>query len=595
MADTLATLIVKLVADTAEITTGVKKADDILEGVVGTAKKVAGALGLAFGAREIIQSIQSVVAYGDALQSLHQKTDISVETLQALERAGKASGVTLDTITNSAIELSRRLASGDSSAAGALRVLGLDAERLVNLRMEDRFFEVAGALGHVADQGDKAALAQDLMGLSGRNMLGLLVPGLRDLIDEIKRHNTLVSTGTAKALSEAQKEYDNFKANAKATWAEIVGAIIQALKQPSAAEGIAPTVEQLEMLRKKALATHGDIRLASEESSEAQITHADLVAAKFKALRDDHYRPLDDATRSQIVQLKEYGATNKDLVEILKVTEGQLRRIADEDRMLEQMNKELGASVEKLGQTWKAMTALVKENSAEMTEQLRTDAQKQADIITQTVTGINRMLSESQIRLNALTNPAAAGSEFDQQFAAIEGDFKSKLDAATRDFQAAAFRLPEGSEGRLILEENFEMLRRSLEQERAFKITELQIGGQRQPQTSAARQVNAAPTPGSVLASYVQALKDWQRAGGTAGIPKFFGHGGIVTAPTLGVFGERGPEAVIPLDRAPGLGGITVHVHVGTFIGSDRSAAAQLAKMVGDEIMRSSNRRFSVA
>jgi phage-related protein len=36
--------------------------------------------------------------------------------------------------------------------------------------------------------------------------------------------------------------------------------------------------------------------------------------------------------------------------------------------------------------------------------------------------------------------------------------------------------------------------------------------------------------------------------------------GGIVTSPTLAMIGERGPEAVVPLNRANGVGGITVNV-----------------------------------
>jgi len=38
--------------------------------------------------------------------------------------------------------------------------------------------------------------------------------------------------------------------------------------------------------------------------------------------------------------------------------------------------------------------------------------------------------------------------------------------------------------------------------------------------------------------------------------------GGIVTGPTLAMIGERGPEAVIPLDRAGGIGGTNVTIHV---------------------------------
>jgi hypothetical protein len=40
--------------------------------------------------------------------------------------------------------------------------------------------------------------------------------------------------------------------------------------------------------------------------------------------------------------------------------------------------------------------------------------------------------------------------------------------------------------------------------------------------------------------------------------------GGIVTGPTLAMIGERGPEAVVPLDRYNGGGGnVTIHVNGG--------------------------------
>lgn len=43
--------------------------------------------------------------------------------------------------------------------------------------------------------------------------------------------------------------------------------------------------------------------------------------------------------------------------------------------------------------------------------------------------------------------------------------------------------------------------------------------------------------------------------------------GGVTTGPTLAMIGERGREAVIPLDRAGGIGGDTFHVTVNTGVG----------------------------
>jgi hypothetical protein len=55
------------------------------------------------------------------------------------------------------------------------------------------------------------------------------------------------------------------------------------------------------------------------------------------------------------------------------------------------------------------------------------------------------------------------------------------------------------------------------------------------------------------------------RVGGfSIGLPDlpYLAAGGIVTGPTLAMLGEAGPEAVVPLDRLAGAGGVTVHVTV---------------------------------
>jgi len=48
----------------------------------------------------------------------------------------------------------------------------------------------------------------------------------------------------------------------------------------------------------------------------------------------------------------------------------------------------------------------------------------------------------------------------------------------------------------------------------------------------------------------------------SSGIPAL-ANGGIVTGPTLALIGEAGPEAVVPLDRAGGMGGVTINVNGG--------------------------------
>lgn len=63
-----------------------------------------------------------------------------------------------------------------------------------------------------------------------------------------------------------------------------------------------------------------------------------------------------------------------------------------------------------------------------------------------------------------------------------------------------------------------------------------------------------------------------------------FAEGGIVTRPTMGLVGESGPEAVIPLSqlRGGGMGGATVNVY-GTLVGAD---PASLARYLSDLLAR---------
>lgn len=64
--------------------------------------------------------------------------------------------------------------------------------------------------------------------------------------------------------------------------------------------------------------------------------------------------------------------------------------------------------------------------------------------------------------------------------------------------------------------------------------------------------------------------------------------GGIAMSPTLALIGEAGPEAVVPLDRARGIGGVTVNLHFakGFMTGSPRDIARELAMPIADALER---------
>lgn len=66
-----------------------------------------------------------------------------------------------------------------------------------------------------------------------------------------------------------------------------------------------------------------------------------------------------------------------------------------------------------------------------------------------------------------------------------------------------------------------------------------------------------------------------------AGIP-FFANGGIVTSPTLGMIGEAGPEAIIPLSRGGNavIGGNTYSITVNTGVGDPRVIGEEVVNVI---------------
>ena len=61
--------------------------------------------------------------------------------------------------------------------------------------------------------------------------------------------------------------------------------------------------------------------------------------------------------------------------------------------------------------------------------------------------------------------------------------------------------------------------------------------------------------------------------------------GGIITSPQIGLIGEAGPEAIIPLSQG-GMGGTTYNITVNGWVGNDQQIAAKLRQ----ELLKTSNR-----
>ena len=140
-----------------------------------------GLRGLGRSAREVTQTFGGFLALGtgaslagikqftnqiDKLGKTAERLGITTEELSKLTFAAERTGVSGDTLATALQRLTRRIseaANGTGVAQDALRELGLDAQRLATLSLDEQFKTVAEAFTDVKNRGDQLRLAIALM------------------------------------------------------------------------------------------------------------------------------------------------------------------------------------------------------------------------------------------------------------------------------------------------------------------------------------------------------------------------------------------------------------------------------------------------
>jgi hypothetical protein len=159
-----------------------------LKGLAGAAGGLSGALGalvpLATGAG-LATMAKGAIDAADNMNDLSQKTGVSVESLSKFQQAANASGTSIEGVGGAMIKLNKGLAAGTGPAADALKALGLSAtDASGKLKTTDAvMLEVADKFKAMPDGAGKTALALQLFGKAGADMIPLLNGGSKAITD----------------------------------------------------------------------------------------------------------------------------------------------------------------------------------------------------------------------------------------------------------------------------------------------------------------------------------------------------------------------------------------------------------------------------
>ncbi|MFZ9068866.1 MAG: phage tail tape measure protein, partial [bacterium] len=201
--------------------------------VSGLATSFAGLVGVgALGAFS-----KDMLQLGDRLQKVSLQLGVTVEELEILQFAASQSGVSTDQLNTALQKFTRNVGEAEQGTAAqkeAFEALGVSiSDSQGNLKgTSELFAEVAQSISGIESPAQKAAIATDLFGRAGIELLPLLnagASGITSYGQSLRDAGGIIGTDAANAFSAFNDTLDKLSRSFKGSFAPILMAIIPGL------------------------------------------------------------------------------------------------------------------------------------------------------------------------------------------------------------------------------------------------------------------------------------------------------------------------------------------------------------------------------
>jgi len=150
-----------------------------------------------------LAAVNTFSTMGDNIAKMAKRTGVSVEALSELGFAAGLSGSSIDDLEKGLKKMARTVqdaAGGMATAKDALTDVGVSVEALQQMSPEQQFKTLAQAFSQITDASKKAALAQEIFGRAGTQLIPLMdegAAGIEALQDQARALGLTISTETA--------------------------------------------------------------------------------------------------------------------------------------------------------------------------------------------------------------------------------------------------------------------------------------------------------------------------------------------------------------------------------------------------------------
>jgi hypothetical protein len=319
------TITVDAVLQSAQFVAELQKIERRTAGLERQLKSFSTSVNRAFGALAgavslgvIATGIQRIVDAADQLGDTAEKLNTTAEALQGLRLLAEDFGGSAQGMDSALQKLQKSIGDAATSggpAAKAFQSLGLSARELSTLTTDEAFLRVAGALGQLDNQFERASISSDLFSKSYADIAGVLAQGdeaIRSSIDGYRRAGLILSNETVASLSLAERQIRVTRTAFGNLAAELVGGFSAALIDAGArireggealgglrqvGEGAAVAlIAVFEAIRNGALTIQSAFfGVAAAGARVAQFLSFGSVSDAFKASVDENLRKADQA------------------------------------------------------------------------------------------------------------------------------------------------------------------------------------------------------------------------------------------------------------------------------------------------------------
>lgn len=391
MSQPIASMIVNIGADVADLKTGVTQANETLgnlnSGVQSleesfgsfedVADRVIERLAVYETLREGFSFAEEAIEGAGALEDLSAATGITADALQRLDYVGQSFGIDADTMARAVEEFSAKLANGDNNATRGVEMLGLSVQQLLAMTPDQAFESFAEAAATVSDPMDRAAIYSDVFGQRLGRLLGALgdVKGAMEAVPQ----GAIISDETIANAHDFDVTLAHAVTTLKAYTAEAANAAVGGAKSALSSlfsggdvmtnllSGTFSTAawSQFSGVLKDVGISFDDATTSAKTNTAAvtdnaaatttTITHAQEVANWLNSLKTAT-TSLTDEQKAQIEEAHELGAANTDIAKTLQINvqavTSYVKTLTEQQKAQDALDKAIG-DLDTVGESWK--------------------------------------------------------------------------------------------------------------------------------------------------------------------------------------------------------------------------------------------------